>query len=180
MSGMDTVVYRDTLYFDAPAVIVVLADMRGIGQVILDAGICAALGTDGAASNNSLDMIREMGTAARLHKADRLDPTVASARQVLTMATMGGAEAIGMAGEIGSIEPGKLADLAVIDVRQPHLSPLYDPVSQVVYAASGADVCHVLVGGRFLVRDRKLTTIDAEATMAEITDIAAEIRSLGR
>jgi len=147
---------------------------------ILDAGICAALGTDGAASNNSLDMIAEMGTAARLHKADRLDPTVASARQVLTMATMGGAEAIGMAGDIGSIEPGKLADLTVIDVRQPHLAPLYDPVSQVVYAASGADVCHVLVGGRFLVRDRKLTTIDAEATMAEITDIAAEIRSLGR
>ena len=142
----------------------------------LDGGIPVALGTDGAASNNTLDMIREMGTAARLHKAIQLDPTVTSARQVLEMATMGGARAVGMADRIGSIEPGKLADLVVIDVRRPHLSPIYEPVSHVVYAAAGADVQHVLVGGRFLVRDRQLTTIDIEAVMTDVSAIAEEIR----
>jgi 5-methylthioadenosine/S-adenosylhomocysteine deaminase len=143
----------------------------------LESGMPVALGTDGAASNNTLDMIREMGTAARLHKAIRLDPTVTSARQVLEMATMGGARAVGMAERIGSIEPGKLADLVVIDTRRPHLSPIYEPVSHVVYAAAGADVQHVLVGGRFLVRDRQLTTIDIESAMADVSAIAAKIRS---
>ncbi|MCD6138541.1 MAG: amidohydrolase [Deltaproteobacteria bacterium] len=144
----------------------------------LDRGIAVGIGTDGAASNNNLDMFQEMGFAARLHKAILLDPTVLGARQVLTLATMGGAEAIGLAGEIGSLEVGKKADLIIVDTSKPHLTPLYDPFSHLVYAASGGDVRVVVINGRIVVKNRKLQTIDIEAVMDAVDDLARRIASL--
>ncbi len=128
----------------------------------LAAGIAVGLGTDGCASNNDLDLFGEMDTAAKLHKVQRLDPTVMDAAQVVQMATRDGARAIGLEGQIGSLAPGRRADLIVLDLNQPHLVPLYHPASHLVYAAGGADVRHVMIDGRWVVRDRRLLTIDLE------------------
>jgi 5-methylthioadenosine/S-adenosylhomocysteine deaminase len=129
---------------------------------MLAAGVTVALGTDGCASNNDLDLFGEMDTAAKLHKAHRLDSTVMDAGTVLRMATIEGARALGLDREIGSLEVGKQADLIVIDTYQPHLSPMYHPQSHLIYAAHAADVCHVLIAGRQVVRDRQLQTIDRD------------------
>ena len=139
------------------------------------AGIVLSLGTDGCASNNTLDMFREMNTAAKLHKVHRLDPTAASAKEVLGMATMGGARALGLGDEIGSIEIGKRADLIVIDTARPHLTPMYSPISHAVYAMTGTDVRHVMVDGRLLVRNRKLLTLDLEKISRKIRGYAVRI-----
>ena len=111
----------------------------GIARVpaMLERGICVALGTDGCASNNDLDMFGEMDTTAKLHKVATLDPTAVRAETVLRMATIDGAHALGMAERIGSLEVGKQADLIVINTRQPHLTPFYHPASHLVYAARG-------------------------------------------
>ncbi|MFH0726428.1 MAG: amidohydrolase [Pseudomonadota bacterium] len=129
----------------------------------VSAGIRVGLGTDGCASNNDQDMFQEMDMTAKLHKVHQLAPTVMEAKTVLTLATMGGASAIGMADRIGSLEIGKQADLIVIPTRQPHLTPLYSPVSHAVYTARGSDVSDVMVAGRWLVRNRELLTLDTEA-----------------
>jgi 5-methylthioadenosine/S-adenosylhomocysteine deaminase len=142
---------------------------------LLAAGIPVGLGTDGAASNNDLDLFGEMGAAAKLHKAVRRDPTVASAREVLAMATNEGARALGMAHRIGSLTPGKLADLVLVETRTPRLTPMYDPASHLVYAARGADVRHVMVGGRWVVRERRILCFDAAAVMAEARTVATRI-----
>ncbi len=104
-----------------------------------------ALGTDGCASNNNLDLFEEMDTCAKLHKVATLDPTILSASTVLRMATRNGARAFGCKGMTGQIAPGMLADLIVVDFRKPHLTPLYKPVSHLVYAARGADVRHCVI-----------------------------------
>jgi 5-methylthioadenosine/S-adenosylhomocysteine deaminase len=142
---------------------------------LLAAGIPVGLGTDGAASNNDQDLFGEMDTAAKLHKAVRLDPTVVSAREVLAMATSRGAKALGLADQIGSLTPGKLADLVLVKTRHPRLTPMYDPVSHLVYAASSADVHHVMVGGRWVVRERRIQSFDPFAIMAEARTVAAQI-----
>jgi 5-methylthioadenosine/S-adenosylhomocysteine deaminase len=139
------------------------------------AGVTVGLGTDGCASNNDLDMFGEMGTAARLHKAASGDPTVLDARAVLRMATIEGARAIGWADAIGSLEVGKAADLIVLAADRPHLVPLYHPESALVYAARGADVRHVFVDGRAVVRDGVLLTDDLSAVLAEVRAIAVAI-----
>ena len=125
---------------------------------LLDAGVTVGLGTDGPASNNNLDMFEEMDTAAKLHKLVNQDPTVMPAEQVFEMATLGGARVLGLEDSIGSIEPGKLADIVLIDTRVPELTPLYDVYSQLVYVIKGGHVGSVLVGGRFVVRNREMTT----------------------
>ncbi len=145
-------------------------------QALMDAGVRVALGTDGCASNNNLDLFREMDTAAKFAKVVDEDPIHLSAPTTLRMATMGGAEAMGLEQDIGSIEPGKRADLIVLDAERPHLQPLYHPVSTLVYAAVGADVRHVLVDGRILMKDREFTTLDAEEIMARVREIARTIR----
>src|SRR5690606_16038790 len=114
------------------------------------AGVEVGLGTDGAASNNDLDMFEAMRQAALLHKVHTRDPRVVPARTALAMATIDGARALGMADRIGSIEPGKLADLIVVDMTRPGQTPLYDPVSHLVYATRGGDVRTTIVGGRVL------------------------------
>jgi 5-methylthioadenosine/S-adenosylhomocysteine deaminase len=140
------------------------------------AGISVGLGTDGCASNNDLDLFGEMHTAATLHKVVRQDPTVATARQVLAMATSEGARVLGMEGRIGSIREGKLADLVLVDIHTPHLTPIYDPVSHLVYAARSSDVRHVMVGGRWVVREKRLVSFDPAPVMAAARKVASSVR----
>ncbi|MFO7965054.1 MAG: amidohydrolase [Desulfobacterales bacterium] len=139
---------------------------------LLDAGVSVGLGTDGCASNNNLDMFSEMDTAAKLHKVMTLDPTVMDARTVLKTATIGGAEALGMADCIGSIEIGKKADIIVVDTRKPHLTPMYNPYSHLVYAAKGTDVSHTIINGRLVMAGGKVMTLDVEDVMARARCIA--------
>ena len=114
----------------------------GIAPVpeLIAAGVTVGLGTDGCASNNNLDLLAEMDTAAKLHKVARRDPTEMKADTVLRMATIEGARALGLDDRIGSLEAGKCADLIVLDTHKPHLTPLYNPISQIVYSAAGGDV----------------------------------------
>jgi 5-methylthioadenosine/S-adenosylhomocysteine deaminase len=123
---------------------------------MLKNNINVALGTDGAASNNRLDVLTEMRTAALLAKAVARDAQALPAHAALRAATLAGARALGLSARIGSIEPGKRADLAALALRGPELVPCYDPVSQLVYAASREHVTHVWVEGRLLVRDGEL------------------------
>jgi 5-methylthioadenosine/S-adenosylhomocysteine deaminase len=116
-----------------------------------------------------------MATAAFLAKHVAGDPTVAPARKVLEMATIGGARALGMEDRIGSLETGKRADVVVVDVRSPRMTPLYDPVSHLVYTAKGADVRHVVVEGRVILRDRAVLTLDEKAVVARATALAARV-----
>lgn len=141
----------------------------------LNHGLDVGIGTDGCASNNNLDMFGEMGATARLHKVMSLDPTVLDARQVLRLATHGGARAIGLGDRIGSIEVGKKADLVIIDTYKPHLTPLYDPVSLLVYAASGSDVRDVIINGRLVVQDGRLLTIEIETVIDAVERLCREI-----
>jgi 5-methylthioadenosine/S-adenosylhomocysteine deaminase len=142
---------------------------------MLAEGMRLGLGTDGAASNNDLDMFEEMLTAALLAKHVSGDPTVAPAAAVLEMATLGGARALGMEDRLGSLEAGKRADLIVVDLSEPRLHPLYDPVSHLVYAAKGADVRHVVIEGNVVMRDRKVTTLDEAAVLAEAERLRAQV-----
>ncbi len=144
---------------------------------MLGQGLAVGLGTDGAASNNTLDMFQEMNLAAKIHKAMSLDPAVMNARTVLRMATIGGAKVLGMENLIGSIEVGKLADIIIVDMNQPHLTPLYNPYSQLAYAARGADVKTSIINGQIVMEDRRLLTIDLPPVMKNVRDIAARIVS---
>lgn len=143
---------------------------------LLEAGVCVGLGTDGCSSNNNLDLFEEMDTAAKLHKVFSLDPTVMDAPTVLRLSTIEAARVLGLERRIGSLEPGKQADLIVVDTDSPHLTPLYDPVSHLVYAARGGDVALTMVNGRILTDDRRLTEMDAEAAMAAVRAIAKGLR----
>lgn len=142
---------------------------------MLAAGIIVALGTDGSASNNDLDMFGEMGSAARLHKVIRKDPTVMDAETVLRMATCGGARALGLGDVTGSLEPGKKADLIVVDMKKPHLTPVYSPVSHLVYSAKGSDVRDVMVDGRMVVENRRLITVDVDSLMEKATVFSRQV-----
>ena len=118
------------------------------------------LGTDGAASNNNLDLFEEMDTAAKTHKLFRKDPTVLPAKMVFEMATLGGAKVLGLSDRIGSLEPGKLADVVLVDIERPELTPMYDVYSHLVYAIKAAHVDTVIVNGRVVLRNRKMLTVD--------------------
>ncbi len=141
------------------------------------AGVNVGLGTDGCASNNDLDLFSEMDKAAKLHKVTRNDPTVCTAREALRMATIGGARALGWDDAIGSLEPGKKADLIAIDCNQPHLTPLYDPISHLVYSVRGSDVRHVWVDGELVVEGGRILTVDLEAVMEEVRSVARGVRA---
>jgi 5-methylthioadenosine/S-adenosylhomocysteine deaminase len=127
---------------------------------LIEANVNLALGTDGAASNNDLDMMDEARTAALLAKLDYLNPTALTAYQSLFAATMGGAKALGLQDTIGSIEPGKSADLIAIDLNRIETQPVYNPISQVVYSASREQVTHAWVNGKLLLNNRELVTIN--------------------
>jgi len=134
---------------------------------LLAAGVPVGLGTDGVASNNDLDLFGEMGSVARLHKVATLDPTAASARTVLRMATMGSAAALHREDEIGSLEVGKRADLIVVETSGPSAVPLYDPCAYLVYAGRADGVRTVVVEGRVLMERRRLETLDTEKIRRE-------------
>ena len=144
---------------------------------MLAAGVRVGLGTDGAASNNDLDMVGEIGSAARLHKVAALDPTAAPARAVLRMATQGGADALHMGDRIGSLEAGKRADLIVLDASAPNALPLFNPSSHVVYSARGDSVETVIVDGAVLMDRRRLRTLDTEEIRNRVTRFSRRIRS---
>ena len=130
---------------------------------LMAAGVNCALGTDGAASNNDLDMLSEMRTAALLAKAVAGDPCAAPAHAVLEMATLNGARALGLEQELGSLVAGKQADIVAMDLGGMRAQPLYDPVSQIVYAGHRDQISGVWVGGRRLVEDHRLATLDQRA-----------------
>ncbi len=142
----------------------------GIARVpdLLDAGAGVALGTDGPASSNDLDPFTPMRLAALVHKQSTGDPTVLPAAQVLELATIGGARAVGLADDLGSIESGKLADLVAVSLHRAHSVPVYDPVSAVVYAAGRGDVTRVWAAGRSVVEDSAPVLVDALAVIEEM------------
>ena len=134
---------------------------------MLAAGVTVALGTDGATSNNNLDMLEEVRLASFLQKLNRMDPTVLPTRQVLALASQGGAAALGQADSLGKIAPGYKADLVIFDMSAPHWCPQHDLASMLAYAANAADVSHTLVDGRVLYRKGEFTTLDIEKVKAE-------------
>lgn len=143
---------------------------------MLKAGVAVGLGTDGAASNNDLDLWEEMDTAAKLHKLVSKDPTVLNAKTALEMATINGARAIHMDKEIGSLEPGKRADLILVNIESAHQWPLYNVYSQLVYATKAADVEAVMINGRLVMEDRQVATIDAAAVRQKAREYSDRIR----
>jgi 5-methylthioadenosine/S-adenosylhomocysteine deaminase len=147
---------------------------------LAEQGVCVGLGTDGCASNNNLDLFWEMNTAAKLHKVKTLNPTVLDAATVLTMGTRDGARTLGLDDKIGILAPDKLADLIVIDTQKPHLTPLYNPISHLVYAAKGSDVATSIINGAVVMQDGQLLSLDLEKVLGDVEIIAAEIRSTNK
>ena len=144
---------------------------------LLDGHVPIGLGTDGAASNNTLDMFETMKFCALVHKNHRWDPTVLPAQTVVDLATIGGATCLGVQQTLGSLEEGKTADLIMIDLKKPHLTPLHDPVSHLVYAARGTDVCTTIVNGKPLMLDNEFLTIDMQETLERAEQDAWELTS---
>jgi 5-methylthioadenosine/S-adenosylhomocysteine deaminase len=141
-------------------------------------GIHVGLGPDGpAGSNNDLNMFEEMDLAAKLQKVMSQDPQSLPASAVFDMATMGGARALGLEREIGSLEPGKRADMISVALDQPHATPLYEPVSQMVYALKASDVRDVMVNGTPVVRDRRILTLDLKQVMAKAEEFQGRIKA---
>jgi 5-methylthioadenosine/S-adenosylhomocysteine deaminase len=152
----------------------------GIARVaaMLEAGINVGIGTDGAASNNDLDLFHEAQLAALVQKGVTGDPKVLPAEKVFSMLTIDGAHAMGLGDIIGSLEVGKFADLAAIDFSSPNLTPCYDYYSHLIYALTVGDVQDVMVAGEMLMQDRALLTLDETEIRAEANRIAREVRGL--
>jgi len=147
-----------------------LADL----DAMVVAGLKAGLGTDGCASNNDLDLFGEMDTCAKVHKLVKMDPTAAPARTVLELCTRRAGQAFGR-DDLGELRVGALADVIVIDTDQPHLTPMYNPYSHLVYAARGGDVIHNVCHGRVLMADRVLETLDETEVLAKAREQAAAL-----
>ncbi|MGD0884162.1 MAG: amidohydrolase family protein [Thermodesulfovibrionales bacterium] len=152
----------------------------GIAPVgkMLKAGVKMTFGTDGAASNNDLNLLSEMSTAAKLHKAVTGDPTALDAKTALLMATRWSAEALGLSEICGSIEKGKAADVVIINLEEPHLTPIYNISSHIVYSVRASDVETVMVGGRIVVEDGRLVTGDEKEILEKATRWSEKIKGL--
>jgi 5-methylthioadenosine/S-adenosylhomocysteine deaminase len=144
---------------------------------LLRQGATVGLGTDGCASNNNLDLFGEMDTAAKLNKVEAMDPTVLDACTVLKMATSMGAKVLGLAQQVGSLEAGKKADIIVLDTNKPHLTPLYNPYSHLVYAARGSDVSHSIINGKPVMENRKLLTMDLDEVLVKAREKSRAVLS---
>jgi len=145
---------------------------------MFEAGVPVGLGTDGAASNNTLDMFETMKVCALLHKAHRWDPTVLNAQTVLDLATIQGAKALGVDHEIGSLETGKRADIILVDAKAPNMNPVYGQetvVSDLVYSASAANVHTTIVDGQVLMQNRQLKLVDMEQIVSKTGELAAQL-----
>lgn len=145
------------------------------------AGVAVGLGTDGpAGSNNDLDIMEEMDLAAKLAKITRMNPLALGAKDVMAMATIEGARALHLDKQIGSLEPGKKADLVLLSLDQPNSVPMYDVYAQIVYASKASDITTVMVGGRIVMQNRKLLTVDEPAAIAKAREYKTKIAaSLG-
>jgi len=143
---------------------------------MLSRGMVVGLGTDGCASNNNLDLFTEMDMAAKLHKIHKMDTTVMKAVTVLRMATIEGAKVLGLDRLTGSLEEGKKADIIIVDTNSPHLTPIYNPFSHLVYAARGSDVSHSIIDGKLVMENRNLLTIDLEDVMEKARAKAVDVR----
>ncbi len=144
---------------------------------LLELGVTVGLGTDGVASNNDLDMFDEMRSCAFSHKITQMDPTVMDARTVLEVATIGGARLLGMDAQIGSLEPGKRADMILLDLNRPHAHPVYNLYSLIVYSLRGSDVHSVYVDGKPLMVNRELLTVDEADLFEQVEALARDISS---
>jgi 5-methylthioadenosine/S-adenosylhomocysteine deaminase len=140
---------------------------------LLGKGVCVSLGTDGPASNNNMDLLEEMKITALLQKVKTMDPTVLTAQEVFNMATISGANSLGLENEIGSIEVGKKADIVLVNMKTPQLTPFRNPISHLVYSANGGDVDTVICNGELLMKNRELLTLD-EPSVLEIAENASE------
>jgi 5-methylthioadenosine/S-adenosylhomocysteine deaminase len=134
-----------------------------------------AIGIDGAATSNDLDMFTAMRLTALVHKGVGGDPTVLPAHRALRMATIGGARALGVEPHLGSLEVGKLADLVAVDLDAPHLQPVFDPAAALVYSAGRGDVTDVWVAGQEVVRDRRPTRVDRRQVTASLTALRPQV-----
>jgi 5-methylthioadenosine/S-adenosylhomocysteine deaminase len=151
----------------------------GIPRVadMLDAGVLVGIGTDGAPANNRMSLIDELWAATLLQKGLRLDPTVLDARTAFALATRNGARALGLADEIGSLEPGKAADLVLVDPRTVNMIPIHDPVSAIVTAMKSENVRSVMCAGRWLLEDGSITVVDEAEVLAEAQARAEAVAS---
>ncbi len=139
-------------------------------------GICVSLGTDGCASNNDLDLFLEMDTTAKLHKVFNMDPEAINAETALKMATINGAATLGLDKITGSLEVGKKADIIVVDSSKPHMIPMYNPYSQLVYSANGSDVSATIIDGNLVMKDRKILKMDIRKIMDDVKEISKIIK----
>ncbi len=144
---------------------------------MLEAEIVVGLGTDGCASNNNLDLFTEMDMAAKLHKLNKMDTTVMDALTVMRMATIEGARALGLEEITGSLDVGKKADIIVVDLRKPHLTPIYNPYSHLVYSARGNDVSHTIINGKLIMEDRHLLNLDLDQIMEKAKEKSRAVLS---
>lgn len=151
----------------------------GIAPVpeMLKNGICVGLGTDGCASNNDLDLFLEMDKTAKLHKVFSLDPEVINAKTTVKMATIDGARTLGLGDITGSIEPGKRADIIIVDTKKPHLVPMYNPYSHLVYSVTGSDVAASIINGQIVMENNKIFTMDVNKVMDDVRLIAVDIKA---
>jgi 5-methylthioadenosine/S-adenosylhomocysteine deaminase len=150
----------------------------GVAPIVemIKAGMEVGLGTDGpAGSNNNLDMVEEMASAARLQKVMRNDPKAISAREVLRLATIGGAQVLGLDKKIGTLERGKRADIAIFDLQQVKVQPVYSVESAIVYAASGSSVVTTICDGRILMRRGEVLTVNEAETMRKAKEYREKI-----
>lgn len=142
---------------------------------MLAAGEAIGLATDGAASNNNLDMFEEMDLAAKLQKLARMDSRALPAEQVVALATITGARALHLDKQIGSLEPGKKADLILVDTSAPHATPMYNVYSQLVYALKASDVRTVIIGGKIVMENRQMLTLNEPEILAKAREYQKQI-----
>ena len=145
-------------------------------STLISRGITVGLGTDGCASNNNLDLFAEMDMAAKVHKVQTMNPTDLDALTVLRMCTIEGARALRMENITGSLEKGKKADIIILDTNKPHLTPMYNPYSHLVYTARGNDVSHSIINGKPVMINRELINLDLDKIMANAIEKSLKVR----
>ncbi len=138
-------------------------------------GINVCLGSDGPACNSNQDIIQSMKFAACLHKVNKLDPAIITAQDVLEMATINGAKALGLERDIGSLEVGKKADIIIVDMEKPHIAPVHDPVASLVYCANGSDVETVIIDGEIVMEQRRMKTIDEQKVIRRSNEVSQRL-----